>query len=474
MYFIVFWKEWCATIPSCWLFKESKIFKWPPKSKNPTLESIKATLPKENWSTIHYNRFIGPFATYNEARSIEIEALNISTNDEDAFETITNKATNCKPLPMKRAIKKPYRLCSSDEEYDKKSYVKNKRLPKLQKNNISLGEDKESNEKSDENSNEESDEAAEQILKPYNIQKSFQKPPTNYISKNNNKKFTSEDEACVAKCFVDNENNNIGFESQPLEYGNFFSQEPLLTKQSEPTNNNVESNNEIYISETLNDLNDTNQLDEQISLQQNILNSAQLDNDKILKNNSIIHNVIETTRIQNNTDRQNERRTFEHHELCCASCRRDIQTIKKTINSVYLLVLDMSNEAPRDATNNLALNLPITSEKELKDFEILLKEDAAARSQYKKMIKNIGGTTFQKHVRNALTATLTDQMAYKMSWTGQKNSLMVKEMKIIDLIIETIINSRLDSTIDKIQAVIKSWLQHAGDRLPKEERTSKK
>jgi len=42
----------------------------------------------------------------------------------------------------------------------------------------------------------------------------------------------------------------------------------------------------------------------------------------------------------------------------------------------------MSNEAPRDATNNLALNLPITSEKELKDFEILLKEDAAARSQY--------------------------------------------------------------------------------------------
>jgi len=56
----------------------------------------------------------------------------------------------------------------------------------------------------------------------------------------------------VAKCFVDNENNNIkGFESQPLEYGDFFSQDPLLTKQSEPTNNNVESNNEIYISETL-------------------------------------------------------------------------------------------------------------------------------------------------------------------------------------------------------------------------------
>lgn len=47
-----------------------------------------------------------------------------------------------------------------------------------------------------------------------------------------------------------------------------------------------------------------------------------------------------------------------------------------------MLVLDMSNEAPRDATNNLTLNLPITTEKELNDFEILLKEDAVARSQY--------------------------------------------------------------------------------------------
>lgn len=40
------------------------------------------------------------------------------------------------------------------------------------------------------------------------------------------------------------------------------------------------------------------------------------------------------------------------------------------------------SEGPRDDTNNFALNLPITTEKELKDIEILLKEDAVARSQY--------------------------------------------------------------------------------------------
>lgn len=65
MYFVVFWKEWSATIPSCWLFMESKTFKWPPKPKNPTHLCIKAILPKEDWDTIHYTRFIGPFGKFN-------------------------------------------------------------------------------------------------------------------------------------------------------------------------------------------------------------------------------------------------------------------------------------------------------------------------------------------------------------------------------------------------------------------------
>lgn len=40
------------------------------------------------------------------------------------------------------------------------------------------------------------------------------------------------------------------------------------------------------------------------------------------------------------------------------------------------------SEGPHNDSNNLTLNLPITTEKELNDIEILLKEDAAARLQY--------------------------------------------------------------------------------------------
>lgn len=124
----------------------------------------------------------------------------------------------------------------------------------------------------------------------------------------------------------------------------------------------------------------------------------QISNINLDKNSAVNFQNNNNVKLQNNKQRMHER---EHHELCCVSCRTDIQAIKKAVNSIYMLVLDMSNEAFRDATNNLTLNLPITTEKELNDFEILLKEDAVARSQYRKLIKNIGGMTFEKHVRNA-------------------------------------------------------------------------
>ncbi|XP_029176756.1 uncharacterized protein LOC114944866 [Nylanderia fulva] len=474
MYFVVFWIEWSATIPSCWLFMESKTFKWPPKPKNPTHLCIKAILPKEDWDTIHYTRFIGPFATYNEARDIEIQAVDISTNDEDALQALaTVKVTNNnKPLSVKRAINKPRRLYSSDEE-NQKSYVKNEKLLKSIKSNSFPHQD--------EDEDKESDEDSEKGLNSHNVQKNFQKPPIQYIPKNKKKEIISEVAAGVSNSFNNSEENNNLItvpESLPLEYGDLFSQDSFLILkefENEPINNNVkEYNNETQdMFEVKDDVNNTNQT----STRQNEFDSSQLDNKKIyqLKEKPIIRSIVETNirldknyaHPQTNVEGRNKQHTHEHHDLCCTPCRTDIQAIKKAINSIYLLVLDIS-EGPRNDTNNLTLNLPITTEKELNDIEILLKEDAVARSQYKKMIKNIGGTTFEKHVRNALTATLIDQMAYKISWTGQKNTISVKEMKFIDLIIETIINCRTDSTIDKIQAVIKSWLQHAGDRLPKE------
>lgn len=63
MYFVVFWEEWCTTIPACWLILKTQVFRWPPKSKNPTVESKKGTEPQKSWKTIKYTKLLGPFGT---------------------------------------------------------------------------------------------------------------------------------------------------------------------------------------------------------------------------------------------------------------------------------------------------------------------------------------------------------------------------------------------------------------------------
>lgn len=70
MYFVVLWDEWSATIPASWLILRTKEFKWPPKEKNPSVESKKKTTPSNDWDNIHYKKYLGPFGKYYRYRYI--------------------------------------------------------------------------------------------------------------------------------------------------------------------------------------------------------------------------------------------------------------------------------------------------------------------------------------------------------------------------------------------------------------------
>jgi hypothetical protein len=58
--------------------------------------------------------------TYKEAREMEIEITNVSTNDEEMFSKIMDKTS------QKRPINKPSRFCnsSSSEEDENKNFPK--------------------------------------------------------------------------------------------------------------------------------------------------------------------------------------------------------------------------------------------------------------------------------------------------------------------------------------------------------------
>ncbi|XP_026824091.1 uncharacterized protein LOC113561634 [Ooceraea biroi] len=138
--------------------------------------------------------------------------------------------------------------------------------------------------------------------------------------------------------------------------------------------------------------------------------------------------------------------------------------ITRLLVTIQQLLLDVHPHSSQE--NAINFNLPIRTHEALEEFNKLLTQDSVSLLQYKKLIRTTGGKYPEQHVRNVLKLTLTDQLAYKLSWTGQKNIIQTRGMKFVDVIIEVIISGSGNSiSFHSIQTVIKIWLQHAGDRI---------
>ncbi|RLU20901.1 hypothetical protein DMN91_007515 [Ooceraea biroi] len=92
--------------------------------------------------------------------------------------------------------------------------------------------------------------------------------------------------------------------------------------------------------------------------------------------------------------------------------------ITRLLVTIQQLLLDVHPHSSQE--NAINFNLPIGTHEALKEFNKLLTQDSVSLLQYKKLIRTTGGKHPEQHVRNALKLTLTDQLAYKLSWTGQK------------------------------------------------------
>lgn len=66
MYYIIFYNDWCSTVPQLWTNLENKTFLWPPKEINVTKAIIKNIPPKNNWITRTYRRIMGPYSNYKQ------------------------------------------------------------------------------------------------------------------------------------------------------------------------------------------------------------------------------------------------------------------------------------------------------------------------------------------------------------------------------------------------------------------------
>ena len=57
-----------------------------------------------------------PFTeTYEDGRSAEAQSINISTEDDEALENLSQKKNLSKDVPEKRAVRRPHRYNESDD-----------------------------------------------------------------------------------------------------------------------------------------------------------------------------------------------------------------------------------------------------------------------------------------------------------------------------------------------------------------------
>ncbi|XP_028045559.1 uncharacterized protein LOC105828374 isoform X3 [Monomorium pharaonis] len=191
----------------------------------------------------------------------------------------------------------------------------------------------------------------------------------------------------------------------------------------------------------------------------------------------ITNNFREITEVQRknvmNNDSTNEERAEVAQipkECGCRGCHEKIKKIYKIICEIY--AQNMNNDAGyqgRKITENddtsLLPPMPLQTIKDFNELEALLSEEPQARRQLRIKFLRIGGNTPAKHTRNILYGSLNNQLAYQLSWSGQKNTKGISKTKFADTIIDSVIQLIPTATINEVQTVIKFWLQHAGDRI---------
>ncbi|XP_032669419.1 uncharacterized protein LOC116843252 [Odontomachus brunneus] len=151
------------------------------------------------------------------------------------------------------------------------------------------------------------------------------------------------------------------------------------------------------------------------------------------------------------------------------------QQFQKNMSKMKELIAILKEKCPNTANDenpmdNLSLlpDFPLLSREEFFEFNNRLKNDEAICKCFQTIMQIGGGDTSQKIVSNILSYTITYDLGHKLSWTGAKGSIAVKDSPFINIVVGVISakNKRnIDDTIVEIQKHIKNWLQHAGDKM---------
>ncbi|XP_040072422.1 uncharacterized protein LOC120844618 [Ixodes scapularis] len=83
----------------------------------------------------------------------------------------------------------------------------------------------------------------------------------------------------------------------------------------------------------------------------------------------------------------------------------------------------------------------------------------------------VGGSSVGNNTRGVLEQLMTQKVAVKFSWLGQREKMKFKDLEYPDVIYRAVKkNKRLETDKAEVWEVIKTWLKHAAEKLKKKQR----
>ncbi|XP_044579733.1 TBC domain-containing protein kinase-like protein [Cotesia glomerata] len=152
---------------------------------------------------------------------------------------------------------------------------------------------------------------------------------------------------------------------------------------------------------------------------------------------------------------------------CCIACRSQRQQILRKLYSI-LMQLQCLNIVQNKSSIGTVSALPGFTIKTLivlQELNQKLVENEEARAQFTNLIQLRRVPDGKKHIRDVLSYILDDELSRKLSWSDQKKTIAVKDMTFTKLLTDAIINLNPQCSLSDLNGQIKTWLQHASDRI---------
>ncbi|XP_012226634.1 uncharacterized protein PF3D7_1120600-like [Linepithema humile] len=237
-----------------------------------------------------------------------------------------------------------------------------------------------------------------------------------------------------------------------------------LSNHIEKQNENI--NNVIWLPSTskeveFDDINNVNDVHDVLDI-----NDVNVNNISDVNNINDVNGVNNVNDINNVNDVSNVNETQRDKcHTCCEACRTTQKTIMKKLDYIiHLLDKDAEYATNNECKPQLLPTLPLATVEDFFKFEEELQQNKEVRKHFKHKIAKVGGKMYKNKTRNIMKYFIHDNVSKQMSWTGQKDSMAIRNTVFASIIIDYITSTE-ECSLYQVQKVIQEWLRHAGDRL---------